>query len=486
MTRKIIILTLLFFVIFSFCLSPFVSANFEFDFGSTHYTLQDFKHFDNFFIVENGDYIDIWSFENPESLFVYEDFSVQYPNRYSISFRGESYVYWVRTRNNSTSLNYLYDNTYSKGFASGFMGNFLYSTFDIYDLDGNLFHPNDSVTNPYIVNKEDVFTGNFKNLIINTGDFSIDDGFVLIVNELAPLKVDDLQTNYYPTVSKMLDLDNTFDGLKVGRVDGTNSIFTIPSSKLLVFKQFNQYEIILRQNGTDILTESFICPEISAEDNKQQEIDKNLQLQEEQQKLQEEQNKLQEEQNKTSKGIWDTIKEVLSYINPFSENFFVYKLLELLKDLLMSLFVPSEEFLNNWINEMNTWLSDRLGALYYPIDIVVDFLTRIGNISDSGTAVISGNGFEFMGAKVIPEFSYDLNSLLTNDTLKNIHSIYLTVVDVILYLYLVFLAKNTFTDIFGGQYESLDSAVEHGYTAYKGYKANKNNERKSNYIGFRK
>ncbi len=110
---------------------------------------------------------------------------------------------------------------------------------------------------------------------------------------------------------------------------------------------------------------------------------------------------------------------------------------------------------------MNDWLSDRLGALYYPVDIVVDFLERISSLDESGSAVISGDGFKFMGAKLIPAFSYDLNSLLTNDVLKNIHDIYLTIVDVILYLCLIVLAKNTFVDIFGGKYDDgLDIAAE--------------------------
>lgn len=186
---------------------------------------------------------------------------------------------------------------------------------------------------------------------------------------------------------------------------------------------------------------------VSAEDKEQADRDKDLAL--------------KEENNQTNKGIWDTLKEVLSFINPFSENFFVYKLVELLVNAIKALFIPSDDFFTNWINNMNDWLSDRLGALYYPVDLVVDFLERISSLDESGSAVISGNGFEFMGAQLIPAFSYDLNSLLTNDTLKNIHDIYLTVVDVILYLCLIVLAKNTFVDIFGGKYDDgLDIAAE--------------------------
>lgn len=186
---------------------------------------------------------------------------------------------------------------------------------------------------------------------------------------------------------------------------------------------------------------------------------------------------LKEENNQTNKNIFETIKEVLSYINPFSENFFVYKLIELLINAIKSLFIPSDDFFANWINSMNDWLSDRLGALYYPIDLVVDFLDRISSLSETGSAVISGSGFEFMGAKLIPSFSYDLNSLLTNDVLKNIHDIYLTVVDVILYLCLIVLAKNTFTDIFGGKYDDGADIAASGFSADSSYRRYESYER---------
>ena len=50
--------------------------------------------------------------------------------------------------------------------------------------------------------------------------------------------------------------------------------------------------------------------------------------------------------------IFTSLGDILSYINPFSENFFGHKLVELFKDLLNFLFVPDEEYFekikNNW------------------------------------------------------------------------------------------------------------------------------------------
>lgn len=337
-----------------------------------------------------------------------------------------------------------------------FASNFISSTFDIKDKDGYVVFEKSSefIKNPFIVNKDEFLTGNFSNLIINTGDYSVEAGFTLTVNELIPTQVDS-NVVYYPSRSKKFDLNNSFEGLTVNRADGTNSVFTIPSSKLFVFNEGNMYEFILNQNGSEVLNENFICSAIPVVDKEQQEEDKKIEL--------------QEELNETNKGIFESIKEVLSYINPFSENFFVYKLIELLVEAIKGLFFPSENFFNNWVSDMNDWLGDRLGILYYPVDLVVMFLEKIGEISENNSAVISWNNFDFMGATLIQAGSYDLNSLLANDTLNSIHSIYLVFTDIILWLGLLFLAKNTFVDIFGGKYDEMGDYIEGAYNTASAY-----------------
>lgn len=64
--------------------------------------------------------------------------------------------------------------------------------------------------------------------------------------------------------------------------------------------------------------------------------------------------------NETSKGIWGTVKNILSYINPFSENFFAYKLIELLIDGLKKLIVP-DNF--DFINDFKDVLENKLGFI---------------------------------------------------------------------------------------------------------------------------
>ena len=51
------------------------------------------------------------------------------------------------------------------------------------------------------------------------------------------------------------------------------------------------------------------------------------------------------------------LKDLLDWLNPFSENFFVYKLIELLGDLLEFLFVPSEDVINGLVDSVKSKFS---------------------------------------------------------------------------------------------------------------------------------
>lgn len=81
------------------------------------------------------------------------------------------------------------------------------------------------------------------------------------------------------------------------------------------------------------------------------------------------------------KRVLDFFEELLSYINPFSENFFVYKLLELLGNLLKTLFVPEKSPLENFKQKVQD-------KLYFVTQISEMFSTLLGNV-DYGTTTPS-------------------------------------------------------------------------------------------------
>lgn len=86
---------------------------------------------------------------------------------------------------------------------------------------------------------------------------------------------------------------------------------------------------------------------------------------------------LEKQQIENDKGILETIKDIVSYLNPFSENFFVYKLIELLGELLKDLFVPDSDYIVGYVNSLNEFFSDRFGLIYYPFDLVLSTMDKI-------------------------------------------------------------------------------------------------------------
>lgn len=73
----------------------------------------------------------------------------------------------------------------------------------------------------------------------------------------------------------------------------------------------------------------------------------------------------------------DGVKTIVDYLNPFSENFFVYKLIELLGNLLKGLFIPNENYFSD-IKE--SLLSDLKSKLPYE-----NYIGMFGSISDIST-----------------------------------------------------------------------------------------------------
>ena len=76
--------------------------------------------------------------------------------------------------------------------------------------------------------------------------------------------------------------------------------------------------------------------------------------------------------------IFNSIVNILSYINPFSDNFFGYKLIELLKDALEFLFVPSEERITAITNTVSDKFSF-VDTIKTSIQAFQNIINNIGN-----------------------------------------------------------------------------------------------------------
>lgn len=155
------------------------------------------------------------------------------------------------------------------------------------------------------------------------------------------------------------------------------------------------------------------------------------------------------ENTETNKNIFEKIGEILSYINPFSENFFAYKLLELLGELLKNLFIPSSEFMQEWISDLSSFLKDRLGFLTYPVSLIIDFLERFDKLDSTVEPIITTPELKLMNTVLLSSYTYNFNDLLKNETFKMLHDFYLLFVDVIMIIAFLFFANKVVGTIFG-------------------------------------
>lgn len=152
-----------------------------------------------------------------------------------------------------------------------------------------------------------------------------------------------------------------------------------------------------------------------------------------------------EEQNK---NIFQKIGDIFNLLNPFHENFFGRKLVELIIDGLKGLFIPENEYFSNYFDELNNWFSDRLGFLYYPLDVLFDLFNRFLSLSSDNLVIrIPEIKEPTTDVVLINNQSFDFNTLLENQVLRNLHNIYLILIDAIICFGLVNLLYNKYEEV---------------------------------------
>lgn len=153
------------------------------------------------------------------------------------------------------------------------------------------------------------------------------------------------------------------------------------------------------------------------------------------QKIEEQTNAIKE-QTEVSKNIWQTLIDLPKTI------------INMFLDMFKSIFIPSDDFLSNYFTELYNWFCERLGFLSYPLQLFINILNRITSIN-FGEPVINIPDIRepFTQQIFIHDTSFNFNSLLTNDTLKTVHDIYLILVDAFIIFALVNLAKNKFEEV---------------------------------------
>lgn len=340
------------------------------------------------------------------------------------------------------------------------------TNFDFYDAsDGSLITSKSSFDNmPFIANTIEQLE------YLSVGELAIgDNGVAPSLLNVSLIDVATKQTLFniclkdYSEYVSRLDLDDPFSDLG----------YAIPWKILPEFNfiEGNQYSLVIEVEGLYTSTTSFICrksisnvdiplsnpeptPDITVTPDPNQSIlDSNKETQN---KLDEQTNAIKEN-TETNKNIFQKIGEILSFINPFSENFFVYKLLELLFEGLKAFILPSSDFLSSFLSELSDWFSDRLGFLWTPFDFINDFLNRFlnDNLFNEPTIVVSDIYEPFTNKLFFKGFTFNFNTLCENETFNNLYNIYLFIVDFIIYVCLILFADKTLHSVLSGTPNSI-------------------------------
>lgn len=333
--------------------------------------------------------------------------------------------------------------TIAKKFTNTSVANITNTT--IKDEDGNVvFNGVQSENNPsFLTSKEDLETGKFSNLEIDAGDLDYLDSkpFGLVVydftSSLLGNKID--ISSLTPVAHFQLDSDSPY------RIfEDFEASYVIPREKLGINldngKRYT-FALVDLEDYTIFNRVTFTIGGLTAEEelkNKQDEMNKKL----------DDQTNAIKESNETNKNIFERIGDLLSYINPFSENFFVYKLIELLINAIKSLFIPSDDFFSTYFTDLKEWFSDRLGFLFYPFELIIDVLSKILNLNLGAPTFNIPDMYEpFTGGKFISATTFNLNSMLENNIFKTVHDIYFVCVDAFITFELVNLFKRKYEEV---------------------------------------
>ena len=337
------------------------------------------------------------------------------------------------------------------GVANIWYPNLIYSTFDLYDQNNNLILSGSGGTigevifiNPSISNTaEDLARSNYDTVLINPGSFEITDSFTFVVRKVVPVDTGEITYNRQEVIfSCTLNSSSPY----YHSVDD-EFWYEIPRSSINSnFQNGEKFIYSLEQDGEVLQDISVTVGGLTEEDI---EANRFTTIKDAIVSSNEKVEDAIKEQTQVTRNIFQSIGNILSYINPLSENFFGKKLVELILDGIKSLFIPDNDFFSDYFSEIQNWFSDRLGFLWTPFDIIINILNRILNINFGEPRFdIPDINEPFTNTKLISATSFNFNDLLNNNVFKTVHDIYLIIVDAFIIFALINLTKAKIEGVF--------------------------------------
>lgn len=142
----------------------------------------------------------------------------------------------------------------------------------------------------------------------------------------------------------------------------------------------------------------------------------------------------------------DTDTSILSWVKKIWQS--VADIPAAIAEAVASIFVPSADFYPTAIASLKDAFSDRMGLLTYPISILFDFLDRMVNLSEQQPILRWGNIYlPGYATPLVAAGQYNLNDAIGTATGKQLHDIYLVIVDAIMILAFVDLCRRKYQKI---------------------------------------
>lgn len=116
-------------------------------------------------------------------------------------------------------------------------------------------------------------------------------------------------------------------------------------------------------------------------------------------------NQIAQEGNNIAQDTANTTHSIFDKISDFFAGFF-----DGIINALKSLFIPDDEFFSDFFTRLNDFFSEKLGALYTPIDLFIRLLQAIQNAT-TGNAGIPFPGIEWDGTYIIEPQTVNLQSI---------------------------------------------------------------------------
>lgn len=101
----------------------------------------------------------------------------------------------------------------------------------------------------------------------------------------------------------------------------------------------------------------------------------------------------------TQTGILAGVEGILDFLGGLVQN---------LADMIAGLFIPSEGFFDNYFTQLDEFLSNKLGVLYLPVDLLIDILNALVS-SDKSDTSLHFPGIKFQEYVIVPEQDVDLD-----------------------------------------------------------------------------